>query len=121
MVWHERKTQANRLKQMQASAAENEELTFSPSINSKSKYLAAARAFRGESKARVVVTPTNNSSSRRTTTGVAIRREHSPHAIVGDQHSSETKSTGKTAKSVGRRPASATTKLGIEKDWYGFA
>ena len=109
MVWHERKTQSNRLRQMQASAAEDRQLTFSPSINSKSKYLAAARAFRGELKSRPALPAAEGGGP-------------APRGAGGADRGSAGGAAGRRGRSAGRRPpAAATAALGIEKDWYGFA
>ena len=122
MVWHERKNESMKIRKAQAVVKEEAELTFSPNINSKSRYLAAARAFKGESRMR---TP------QRSLTGLGSSMYNTSASTIGSQYSndsnlSSTASAQKSFKSNTSTPKrsssrkNVTSEMSIEKDWYSY-
>ena len=120
MVWHERKNESMRIRKAQSVLKEEAENTFSPNINSKSRYLAAARAFKGESRVR---TPPRTFASLGSNLYSASASTIGSSRYSIDSDKSSLSSGRKTYKSNPRHGGSkkATVReLGIEKNWYAY-
>lgn len=120
MVWHERKNESNRLRMAQSVQKEEEELTFSPNINQKSKYLAAARAFKGGGSTNRITTPVGRSMG----SAPFPKYAYGEHSTGGSRYSvdSDRVHSSGGSRASGKRSARKPpkTEFGIEKNWFGF-